>query len=290
MDFTTEFENEFENEFEKMPFSECIDKDLFFLEYLEAPKIPSIVVFFNDTQYKSFENLSAQKVSQLTNINAYRNRQHYHINPEKRKLIPDKYLIPDIKQTQTYKRLYELNDIYYSFFQVLKDKISKIDRYEEPKQHAKNIIAVISYFSDEVKIKIIDSIINPSNPLSEYIRMQYINPNYKEDNKNLLRIYKTHLAEYKSTLAIEKQSSKDLETDGLQPEKFTVPQKIKILDKLNIKGMMAEKGYTDFQTVQLLADIFGRTEKSIRNNFDNQNHTDTAEKYIADLKELKAKR
>jgi hypothetical protein len=29
--------------------------------------------------------------------------------------------------------------------------------------------------------------------------------------------------------------------------KFTVPQIIKILDKLNIKGMMGKNGFTDFQ-------------------------------------------
>lgn len=80
------------------------------------------------------------------------------------------------------------------------------------------------------------------------------------------------------------------DTDEETQNKFNIPQIIKILDKLNIKGMMQEKGFTDFQTVQLLADIFERSEKSIRNNFDNQLHTTTAENYISDLKKLTAKR
>lgn len=79
--------------------------------------------------------------------------------------------------------------------------------------------------------------------------------------------------------------------DEITENKLSVPQIIKILDKLNIRASMNEKnGLTDFQTTQLLADIFGRTEKSIRNNFVNQTHTSTAENYISELKNLKAKR
>jgi hypothetical protein len=90
------------------------------------------------------------------------------------------------------------------------------------------------------------------------------------------------------TEAIIKNTQED--TDEKTQNKFSVPQIIKILDKLNIKGYMQEKGFTDFQTVQLLADIFERSEKTIRNNFDNKNHITTAENYISDLKKLTAKR
>ncbi|MPS73328.1 MAG: hypothetical protein E2590_09295 [Chryseobacterium sp.] len=100
-----------------------------------------------------------------------------------------------------------------------------------------------------------------------------------------IRHFTKQQIEHKNSI---ENNSKD--ADEKTQNKYSVPQIIKILDKLNIKGMMGEKGFTDFQTIQLLADIFGRTEKSIRNNFDNQNHTTTAENYISELKNLKAKR
>ena len=83
---------------------------------------------------------------------------------------------------------------------------------------------------------------------------------------------------------------KNQESEEKIENKFTVPQIIKILDKLNIKGMMANNGFTDFQTVQLLADIFGRSEKSIRNNFASNKHDKLAENYKSELIKLKAKR
>lgn len=54
--------------------------------------------------------------------------------------------------------------------------------------------------------------------------------------------------------------------------------------------MMGKNGFTDFQTVQLLADIFGRSEKSIRNNFASNKHDKLAENYKSELIKLKAKR
>ena len=88
----------------------------------------------------------------------------------------------------------------------------------------------------------------------------------------------------------EKVIQKNQESEEKIENKFTVPQIIKILDKLNIKGMMGKNGFTDFQTVQLLADIFGRSEKSIRNNFASNKHDKLAENYKSELIKLKAKR
>ena len=196
-----EFTKEFENEFEKMPFSWCIDKDLFYKEYLEAPKIPSLVLFLKDTKYKTYENLSEIESIRIKFIWNYRTRQHYHINPTKRKQITQKYLIPDIRQTKTYKQFSKVDEVYNNFFQVLKNKISEINRYEEPHLHAKNIIREIEFFPDEIKIKIIDAIINNNNNMTtEFIRMQYTNPNYTEDNENLLNALKNHLFNYKEKL------------------------------------------------------------------------------------------
>jgi len=96
--------------------------------------------------------------------------------------------------------------------------------------------------------------------------------------------------EYEVLNNITSIENKLKDTDEKTQNKYSIPQIIKILDKLNIKGMMGEKGFTDFQTVQLLADIFGRSEKSIRNNFDSDTHKNTAETYISELKNLKAKR
>lgn len=73
-----------------------------------------------------------------------------------------------------------------------------------------------------------------------------------------------------------------------KPEKFSLPQKIKILDELNIKGLLQNKGFTTFQTEQLLSDLFDKTDKTIRNGFSNQSHLKTAQDYINNLKNLKA--
>lgn len=72
-------------------------------------------------------------------------------------------------------------------------------------------------------------------------------------------------------------------------EKFSIPQKVKILDQLNIKGWLQEKGYTIFQIEQLLSDLFDRTDKTIRDGFSNNKHEKSAKEYLEELKSLKAK-
>lgn len=71
---------------------------------------------------------------------------------------------------------------------------------------------------------------------------------------------------------------------------LSVPQKVKILDELNIKGWLQGKNYTTFQIEQLLSDLFEKTDKTIRSAFSNSNHKKIAENYLEDLKKLKAKR
>ncbi|WP_340299190.1 hypothetical protein [Riemerella anatipestifer] len=78
---------------------------------------------------------------------------------------------------------------------------------------------------------------------------------------------------------------------GEEHEKtFTNPQKIKILDTLNIRGWLQDKGLTMFQIEVLLSDLFDISTKSIRNAMSNDIHSDFAENYIKELKQKKAKR
>lgn len=127
------------------------------------------------------------------------------------------------------------------------------------------------------------------------IHFKHFSKIFDRENENSLR---RHTKGYKGD-GLEKRIIKGLisdeidtvgEMDEKTSNKFTVPQIIKILDQLNIKGIMGDKGFTDFQTVQLLADIFGRSEKSIRNNFLSKIHTTTANNYISDLKKIIARR
>lgn len=73
--------------------------------------------------------------------------------------------------------------------------------------------------------------------------------------------------------------------------KYSVPQKIKILDMLNIKGWLMEKhNFTIFQIEELLSDLFDRTDKTIRSSFSDSKHENTAQQYLEELKKIKAKR
>ncbi|MDY3391115.1 hypothetical protein PG653_07825 [Riemerella anatipestifer] len=71
---------------------------------------------------------------------------------------------------------------------------------------------------------------------------------------------------------------------------LTNPQKIKILDTLNIRGWLQDKGLTMFQIEVLLSDLFGISTRSVRNAMSNDIHSDFAENYIKELKQKKAKR
>lgn len=80
------------------------------------------------------------------------------------------------------------------------------------------------------------------------------------------------------------------EIDEAQPKKYSTPEKIKVLDKLNVKGWLQEKGFSVFQIEALLSDLFDVTDKTIRNGFSNNKHDKTAENIISELRELKADR
>ena len=86
--------------------------------------------------------------------------------------------------------------------------------------------------------------------------------------------------------AIQKNQESEEKTEN----KFTVPQKIKILDKLNIKGWLQGKGYTNYQIEILLSNLFDRTDKTIRDGFSNNKHEKSANEYLEELKNLKANR
>ena len=80
-------------------------------------------------------------------------------------------------------------------------------------------------------------------------------------------------------------------TDEKTQNKYSVPQKIKILDMLNIKGWLMDKhNFTTFQIEELLSDLFDRTDKTIRNSFSDSKHENTAQQYLEELKKVKAKR
>jgi hypothetical protein len=83
---------------------------------------------------------------------------------------------------------------------------------------------------------------------------------------------------------------KNQESEEKTEKKFTVPQKIKILDKLNIKGWLQGKGYTNYQIEILLSNLFDRTDKTIRDGFSNNKHEKSANEYLEELKNLKANR
>lgn len=94
-------------------------------------------------------------------------------------------------------------------------------------------------------------------------------------------------------LALDKANNEETaieETDEPKPSKYTTPQKIKILDQLNIKGWLQDKGLTIYQIEHLLADLFDVTDKSIRNAFKNTIHESTAKEVISEIRSLKAKR
>ncbi|MFX1645085.1 hypothetical protein MPN29_01040 [Riemerella anatipestifer] len=88
------------------------------------------------------------------------------------------------------------------------------------------------------------------------------------------------------TSTIEEQ----LTTTEEHEKTLTNPQKIKILDTLNIRGWLQDKDLTIFQIEILLSDLFGISTRSVRKDTSSDIHSDFAENYIKELKQKKAKR
>ncbi len=82
----------------------------------------------------------------------------------------------------------------------------------------------------------------------------------------------------------------DATTQDKTKTSLTVPQKIKILDQINLKGYLQGKGFTIFQIEKLVSDLLDRSDKTVRDNFNNPKNTAFAENYITELKNLKANR
>ena len=132
------------------------------------------------------------------------------------------------------------------------------------------------------------------------MHFKHMNKIFDRERENLQRRltknFKGDGLEKRITAEIESELSKmdvpnllDI-TDESIAKTLSVPQKIKILDELNIKGWLQEKGFTIFQIEQLLSDLFDRTDKTIRDSFSNNKHEDSSKDYLVTLKALKAKR
>ncbi|QZO84367.1 hypothetical protein [Riemerella anatipestifer] len=86
-------------------------------------------------------------------------------------------------------------------------------------------------------------------------------------------------------------TAEEQHTTGEDHEKtFTNPQKIKILDTLNIRGWLQDKDLTIFQIEILLSDLFGISTRSVRKAMSSDIHSDFAENYLKELEQIKAKR
>ena len=282
----------FDKDIKNIPFIECIDKDNLYKEYLTAKKIPDFEMYLYSIN-------ELEKVRELEGTNGYDNTlQEFHtqfISEIKSKTLSDNAYKFNIKETSTFRHLKSIQDAYNDFLETLRNRKdnNSIDRYKEPELQAKNIVRLLQIFNDEVKTKIIENIINLTNEndISEFIRLKYNNENYNKDNNSLLEFFKTELNEFKITLKpSNEQLPKDEDFIEKKEGKYSVPQKIKILDELNIKGWLQGKDYTVFQIEQLLSDLFDVTDRTVRSGFSNSKHESTAQGYLKELKNLKANR
>ena len=85
-------------------------------------------------------------------------------------------------------------------------------------------------------------------------------------------------------------SNENEDLNELRAAKYSTPLKIKVLDQLNIKGWLFDKGFSTFQIEALLADLFDVSDRTIRNGFSNSKHEATANKILEEIKTLKAGR
>jgi hypothetical protein len=281
----------FDKDIKNLPFIECIDKDNLYKEYLTAKKIPDFEMYLYSIN-------ELEKVRELEGTNGYDyTLQEFYtqfISEIKSKSLSDNAYKFNIKETSTFRHLTSIQDAYNHFLETLRNRQdNSIDRYKEPELQAKNIVRLLQIFNDEVKTKIIENIISLTNEndISEFIRLKYNNENYNKDNNSLLEFFKTELNEFKITLKpTNEQLPKDEDFIEKKEGKYSVPQKIKILDELNIKGWLQGKDYTVFQIEQLLSDLFDVTDRTVRSGFSNSKHESTAQGYLKELKNLKANR
>lgn len=120
----------------------------------------------------------------------------------------------------------------------------------------------------------------------EYDRiLEFIYDEYDIENGKLIEQERFFTKTVKITDSIEE------DVDEKTQNKYSVPEKIKILEILNVKGWLMDKhSFTIFQIEELLSDLFDRTDRTIRASFSNSNHENTAKKYLEELKKIKAKR
>lgn len=101
---------------------------------------------------------------------------------------------------------------------------------------------------------------------------------YSLITERIILYFKRNLIEFKK------------ESTTKQKIKISVPQKIKILDELNILGFLQGKGFTKTNSEKLLAELFDVTDKTIRTNFNNRTHEDFAKNKIEEYKNKPSKR
>ncbi|WP_312421868.1 hypothetical protein [Epilithonimonas sp.] len=119
--------------------------------------------------------------------------------------------------------------------------------------------------------------------------IDYLKNEIEKEKINILRFQGTTQKEIAEPANITHSTHEY--TDEITQNKYSVPQKIKILDMLNIKGWLMDKhNFTTFQIEELLSDLFDRTDKTIRNSFSDSKHENTAQQYLEGLKKVKAKR
>lgn len=241
MDIITIFENDVKN----IPFIECIDKDNLYNEYIKTNKIPDFEMYL-------YSISKLEKVRKSEGTYEYDNiLQEYHsqfMSEIRSKSLSSSAYRFNINETSTFRHLTGVQDAYNNFLETLRNRQdNSIDRYKEPELQAKNIIRLLNIFDDEVKTKIIDSIIRLTNEndISEFIRLKYNNKNYNNDNNSLLEFFKTKLSEFKITFKPTNEqllkTQNTIQKDDPEPLPEKEIDKIRLLHETGIINFLIDK-------------------------------------------------
>ena len=142
-----------------IPFVECVDENKFFEEFINSPK------------ETINEELIINEILNGKNVDEFNSDDEKKFKAKVLEIVKtknQKYYIPNIQKTETYKRLNEIWEVYYNFFKTITgnhknnnsfvgkslnidEKINEpkdvdFDRYKEVKITVSRILQLLNYF------------------------------------------------------------------------------------------------------------------------------------------------
>lgn len=158
-----------------IPFVECVDENKFFEEFINSPK------------ETINEELIINEILNGKNVDEFNSDDEKKFKAKVLEIVKtknQKYYIPNIQKTETYKRLNEIWEVYYNFLKTITgnhknnnsfvgkslnidEKINEpkdvdFDRYKEVKITISRILQLLNYFDINIQKLIIEILISDS--------------------------------------------------------------------------------------------------------------------------------